>query len=183
MLKYSREKMSLPKGPFETERLILRPLGFSHEPAIWEMFSDPEFVRYVPFGLATDRTAAREKFFDQIKAGERFKFHLGVEWKNPPKADDKTVGFAMFRPTEDGKKMEIGYCVVRRQWGKGLGTEITRVLVGEVAKKMATKKPDLSAKIHPANIGSIKVAEKCGFEVTSQVTEEEVPYLVLHWQG
>ncbi len=175
--------MFLPKGPFKTERLSLLPLGIEHEEALWEMFSDPEFVRYVPFDLATDREAAKEKFYGQINGGERFKFHLGVEWKTSPPKGNKTIGFAMCRPTEDGERMEIGYCVGRKYWGQGLGTEITRVLVNEVAMEMAAKKPDLTAKIHPSNIGSIKVAEKCGFQIIEETSDDTGPTLVLHWQG
>jgi len=175
--------MSLPVGPFETERLILRQFGLEHEPGVWEMFSDPEFVRFVPFELATDREAAREKFYDQIKAGKRFKFHLGVELKDPSGAEDKTIGFAMCRPTEDGEKMEIGYCLIPRQWGKGLGTEITQVVVNEVAREMGAAKHHLLAKIEPENIGSIKVARKCGFKIIEETTLDERPILILHWQG
>ena len=177
--KYSRQKMSLPPGRFETERLILMPLALQHEQALWEMFSDPDFIRYVPFPLATDREASRKLFHNQIKGGERFKFHLGIEWKEPPEGHHKTAGFGMCRPTEDGKKIEIGYCVHPKCWGKGLGSEATAGLVNQVALAMGVPKKDLIAKIMPDNIGSIKVAEKSGFKAFSEETEDGHTALVM----
>jgi ribosomal-protein-alanine N-acetyltransferase len=183
MVKYSRETMPKPKGVFETKRLILQSLDHQHEAGMWEMLSDPEFVRYVPFELATDRAAAKALFEEQINGKERFKFHLSIEWKNPKSGEDPMVGFAMCRPSEDGNWVEFGYCIVRRFWGMGIASEASEALIHQVAKSMGAPIEDLVARIDPDNIASLKVVEKFGFKVTEKIIEDEKPLLVLHWAG
>lgn len=179
MGKYSRQVHLIPRRVFKTGRFTIRPLSEEHEEGMWEMFSDPEFVKYVPFPLQTDREKARETYLAQIREGERFKFHFAVEWRET----GKMAGFAMVRPTGDGKNMEIGYCVTRKDWGKGLGSEITRFLIEEIAPLMGAKKADLLAKIRPENVASIRVAEKCGFKIERQIEEEDGPQLILKYKG
>jgi len=183
MVKYSRKTHRWPDSRFETERFFLCSLGAEHEPGMFEMFSSEDFTRYVPFELFTDREKARTDFLTKIAEGERFKFHLAIEWKVPIDGDHNMAGFAMVRPSEDGAKMEIGYCVVPRFWGRGIGTEATKVLVDVIAPELGGKKEDLVAKIHPENIGSIRLAEKCGFQLMEETCDETGPHLVLHWKG
>lgn len=183
MLRYSQEKHYWQVACYETERFILKPLGARHEPGMFEMFSSADFTRYVPFEQFTDRAAARKDFLEKIAEGKRFKFHLAIEWKVPLEGEHNMAGFGMARPTEDGAHMEIGYCVVPRFWGQGIGTEVTRVLVDIVAPGLGAKKTDMIAKINQDNLGSIRVAEKCGFKVLKHVRDEKDPYLLLTWQG
>lgn len=183
MLKYSRETHRWPKSQFETERFVLRPLAVEHESGMFEMFSSEDFTRYVPFELFTDREEARDDFLKKIAGGERFKFHLAIEWKVPTSGEHNMAGFAMVRAAEDGEHMEIGYCVVPRFWGQGIGTEVTKVLVDVIAPGLGAKREDLIAKINPENLGSIRVAEKCGFKVIGEVMEDENPHLLLRWRG
>lgn len=162
--------MTLPKGPFVGERLRLVPLNESHEPGLWEMFSDAESIRYVPFELATDREKSKSDVLALIAAGERFKFHLGIEWIRPA-LDRGAIGLGMLRPTEDGKALEVGYWIVRRHWGKGLATEAARIIIDQIAPAVGAREKDLIAKIGDGNAGSFVVAEKLGFQKVSSEDE------------
>lgn len=179
--KYPRETFRLPKGPIEFQGLVFRPLGMSHEEAMWKILSDPDFTRHVPFDLATDREAQRKLYTEQINGGIRFRFHFAAEWQEPPSPGDFMPGFVMFRPTEDGKKVEIGYGVARQYWGQGLGGRLISFLVDEMTAKTGVKKRDLVAKIEPGNAASIRAAEKFGFRIRREVQYEGRPLLILHW--
>jgi RimJ/RimL family protein N-acetyltransferase len=69
---------------------------------------------------------------------------------------------------QDGRRY-VGYWIGRKYWGKGLATRALQELAAEV-----TERP-LHAWVAAANVGSIRVLEKCGFmkvdEHTSDVHE------------
>lgn len=176
--------MALPVRAFVTERLRLVPLDETHEEGLWEMFSDNELIAFVPFELETDRKAHGEKFRKQLEECVRFKFHFGIEWRDPDEAgEDGAIGLGMLRPTEDGKAVEIGYCIVRRHWGKGLASEAARALVDQAAPAMRVKRRDLIARILDGNDASFRIAEKLGFARVKNVTEKGRKLWILRYSG
>ena len=65
----------------------------------------------------------------------------------------------------DGKRY-VGYWLGREYWGKGLATRALAELVEELGRP-------LYAEVSTTNIGSIRVLEKCGFEVVGTATEHD----------
>jgi len=65
----------------------------------------------------------------------------------------------------DGKRF-VGYWLGREYWGRGLATEALAELVQELDRP-------LYAEVATTNIGSIRVLEKCGFEVVGSETEQD----------
>lgn len=66
----------------------------------------------------------------------------------------------------DGKNV-VGYWVGREHWGKGIATRAVAELL-----RLVTKRP-LHAHVAKANVASLRVLEKCGFEI---VSESKVPF-------
>jgi RimJ/RimL family protein N-acetyltransferase len=64
----------------------------------------------------------------------------------------------------DGKRY-VGYWLGREFWGQGLATKALAELVQELERP-------LYAEVAATNIGSIRVLEKCGFEVVGSETEQ-----------
>jgi RimJ/RimL family protein N-acetyltransferase len=58
---------------------------------------------------------------------------------------------------EQSGKQLVGYWIDRRAWGRGIATAALTLLIGQV-----TQRP-LYAHVAIANVGSIRVLEKCGF--------------------
>jgi RimJ/RimL family protein N-acetyltransferase len=65
----------------------------------------------------------------------------------------------------DGER-EVGYWLGREFWGKGIATQALSLLLEQV-----TLRP-LVAYVVKHNLASIRVLEKCGFEITSSESEE-----------
>lgn len=61
------------------------------------------------------------------------------------------------------EKLEVGYWIGRRFWGKGIATTALRLFLSEM-----TTRP-LYAQVVNDNIGSIKVLQKCGFTPCGKV--------------
>jgi RimJ/RimL family protein N-acetyltransferase len=81
----------------------------------------------------------------------------------------------------DGKQL-VGYWLGREYWGRGLATRALAELLEEL-----TIRP-LYAEVATANIGSIRVLEKCGFTVVGSETEQteefgELELLVMELVG
>jgi RimJ/RimL family protein N-acetyltransferase len=53
----------------------------------------------------------------------------------------------------------IGYWIAREQWGRGIATRALELLLEEVPRR------PLLARVATHNIGSLRVLERCGFEV------------------
>ena len=67
----------------------------------------------------------------------------------------------------DGRR-EVGYWIARHHWGRGVATAALVAFLGE-----ETTRP-LFAGVLPANLGSLRVLEKCGFAVAGEADDELV---------
>jgi len=78
------------------------------------------------------------------------------------RSDDRVIGHAtLFAFQPKGARAEVGYSVHRDLWGKGVGTEILRVLVRHAFVDRGLRR--LEADIDPRNVGSLRVLERNGF--------------------
>lgn len=65
---------------------------------------------------------------------------------------------------QDGER-EVGYWLGRRYWGKGVATAALSAFLDLVETR------PLYARVAKHNVGSIRVLEKCGFEITGEESE------------
>jgi RimJ/RimL family protein N-acetyltransferase len=82
--------------------------------------------------------------------------------------------------SRDGKRL-VGYWLGREFWGQGLATRALAELIPELERP-------LYAEVATTNIGSIRVLEKCGFQVVGSETEQdetfgEIELLVMRLVG
>ena len=63
-------------------------------------------------------------------------------------------------------KREVGYWIGREHWGKGVATRALRMFLEEQRDR------PLYAHVAKHNVGSIRVLEKCGFEVVGEEKTE-----------
>ncbi len=177
---YSREVMSLPEEPFESERLRLQPMTAGDESALWRMLSSEEVLRFIPLDPAMDRAESRQKSLAEFEEGIRYKFFFAVFWKNPEgDQSEEMIGLEILRPFEDGSAMEIGYWFQEEVWGMGLATEATIAVADHCPDKMNFPKEDIAAIVQVGNHPSKRVLEKTGLEVlqTEQEGDQDIWYL------
>jgi len=64
---------------------------------------------------------------------------------------------------EESGKPEVTYCIGRAHWGKGIATRALTAFLSQVN----TTRP-IYARVAKDNLGSRRVLEKCGFQVTGE---------------
>lgn len=85
------------------------------------------------------------------------------------KEDNKLIGGIGLGFTYDTKDTaRIGFVLGKGEWGKGYATEACMKMI-EFAKDLEVRK--LVAPIHPDNLASIRVLEKCGFQEDAAASE------------
>ncbi|MFF7360551.1 GNAT family N-acetyltransferase [Streptomyces sp. NPDC008125] len=153
----------------------LRPVHPSDLPVFFRHMSDPESHRMAAF-TAEDPT-------DRV--------HFDAHWKRvsaTPGVVTRTVltdGDVVGHVAVYGEpaEREVTYVIDRFFWGRGIATAALRILLEEVAER------PLFARAAADNTGSVRVLEKCGFEVVrgergyANARGEEIDELVLRLAG
>ena len=155
----------------ETERLILRRFEMSDAERLFEIYSDPGTMKFMGRGPDTveDERGAIERHKEIY-----YEAHGYGLWGAVLKSEDKLIGrCGIVRQEIDGDTMEeLSYLLDREYWGHGYATEAAKAVVNLAAGKYQLAR--LIALILPENIGSIRVAEKCGFEFERLLKEFKI---------
>jgi len=134
---------------------VLRDVHDDDIPIFFEQQNDPEAIEMAAF-------PARE--------WEPFVEHWGRIRQDPTLvtktivAEGQVAGNIGSFP-RDGRRL-VGYWLGREFWGRGLATQALAELVEELERP-------LYAEVSTANIGSIRVLEKCGFKVIEKTVEHD----------
>jgi len=146
--------------PFQTPRLILRPLARTDAPRIQEIGTDEVFQQVpeipTPFDAETWVDSKFESAPPEIG-------HVVVE-----KHSEDIIGYCQVAHGVGDKDyyLDIGYWLGRDYWGKGYATEAVRLVLSFVAHNKWTKYP-MFAMVSPDNAASRRVLEKCGFALVA----------------
>ena len=166
--------MSGPSFPavvpiLETERLWLRAhrIGdFVHCAAMW---ADPEVTRYIGGKPATEEEVWA-RFLRYIGHWSLLGFGYWVVEEKATGNFAGEMGFADYKRDLPALKgfPEIGWAIVSQAKGKGYATEGVRAVVawGDAHFGAAPT----ACIIHPENLASIRVAEKCGYRESVATT-------------
>ena len=144
---------------FETERMIVRKLEETDVPALLQILSDPEVMKYSIRGIC-DKDATTQ-FIKWSR--ECYITHEVGPWALIMKDSNILIGFCGVSPEEVEGQYEInlGYRLSRYYWNKGLATEATKAVVSYAFNEKGVK--SIMAIVEPDNIASIRVVEKSGF--------------------
>jgi RimJ/RimL family protein N-acetyltransferase len=124
---------------------------------VFEYGSDPEFCRHLsasPFVSEVEARLFIESLIEANNRGERLYWMIRCDGKIVG-----TIGF-IFGAASKGGKVEIGYGVSRKYWGKGVFSRALRI-IEVVALRM--KKSKLIAGTSDENRRNALALEKCGF--------------------
>jgi RimJ/RimL family protein N-acetyltransferase len=142
------------------------------------MWAEPEVVRYIG-----GRPFTREEVWARLLryAGHWSLLHYGY-WAVEEKATGAfagELGFADFqREIESSLRglPELGYAFRSRTHGKGYATEAARAVLAWGEAHFASKRT--ACLIHPGNLASIRVAEKCGYREFERTSYKGDPTIV-----
>ena len=142
----------------ETPRLIVRRYTMNDANDFFVLNSDAEVMRYI-------RPPKTQKECDAFLA-QNINFYnthcnLG-RWAAYEKKTKKFIGsFAIIPIDEETSNIQIGYALMRSEWGKGFATEL--VQYGKIFFFEKHEANILYALTEELNIASQKVLLKCGF--------------------
>lgn len=158
----------------ETERLIIREFKMEDLDDLQTILGDPKVMEFSLKGAYSREET--EKFLKGcLKRYDENGFGL---YAVVHKEDGCLIGYCGFYIQQvDGEtEYENGYRLAPPYWGKGLATEAAAFTLNYGLEELGFKK--IISIIEPANIGSIKVAEKCGQKLMKETKLGEVPVLI-----
>jgi len=143
----------------ETERLIVRRFALDDAPALTEILSDPEVMKYSVRGVCDE--AATRRFIEWCLAC--YKSHGVGPWALIEKGASELIGFSGVGPemVADAEEVNLGYRLARRYWNMGLASEAATAVLDYVFEKRLFR--SVVVVIEPEHVASLKVAEKAGF--------------------
>jgi RimJ/RimL family protein N-acetyltransferase len=152
-------------------RGLLRDVTEEDLPVFFEQQRDPEAV-----AMAAFPPREREPFFEHWRRIMGDDTLVAKTIVSEGEVVGNVVSFE-----RDGRQL-VGYWLGREFWGRGLATRALAELVEEL-----TVRP-LYAEVATANIGSIRVLEKCGFTLIGSEVEQteefgEIELLVMELVG
>jgi RimJ/RimL family protein N-acetyltransferase len=109
-----------------TDRLLLREYRETDFSDIHEYATDPEVVRYVPFGPNTEDETRNfiHRNLDQQQDPDRKIFGFAIVLKS----EQKIIGGGSLKIFTEGVTT-LGYALNRRYWSKGYATEFARAVL------------------------------------------------------
>ncbi len=152
-----------------TERLFLRHFHILDAEAMYRVFGDAEVMRFGD-GIQTKEWVhawlhtCLERYYQTWGFGP----YAVVEQHNKD-----VIGYCglFFFPDVNGQpEVEIGYRLRRSAWGNGYATEAVRAVRDYAFNTLGIRR--LIAIIDPANLASIRVAEKVGMKYEQHVMLE-----------
>ena len=146
---------SQPRVIVETERLTLRELTFDDSDSLYAVLGDPIAMEHYPAPKTRSET---EGWIEWARASyERNGFGLLAVERS---ADGAFLGDCgpMLQPVEGELVPEIGYHIVRREWGQGYATEAASACRDLVLGPLGFGR--VVSIVSPENLASRRVAEK-----------------------
>jgi len=152
---------------FETPRLRLRALTEGDAPALFEIFRDPDAMRYWsrPPMTSVEEAIALIREIGRQQAAETL-----MQWGIARRADGEVIGSCTLHRIDRGnRRAEIGYIIRRDLWGRGFASEALEALLDHAFRTLKLHR--LEADIDPRNAGSIRLIERLGFALEGRLRQ------------
>jgi RimJ/RimL family protein N-acetyltransferase len=153
--------VSAPKkaDKLRTKRLLLRPFATSDSSAFFDIFSDPEAMRYWS-GEPITRHEEAEKLvrqeLDWAASGSCLNWGVAL-----PESNLLIGKITLFQMSEQNRRAEVGYILDRRHWGKGYMSEVAACVFDHAFDELGLHR--IEADSDPENRASLALLEKFGF--------------------
>ena len=141
------------------DRVSLRPITERDLASLFDIFSNPEVMRYWSSPPLKDLEEARELLGD---IHDKFQRRLYFQWGIARRIDDTLIGTStLFHVEANNHRAEIGYALGRAHWGKGYMQEALTALLGYAFGELKLER--IEADVDPRNEASIRTLERLGF--------------------
>lgn len=145
----------------ETPRLILRRFVIEDASAVFRNWaSDPEVTKYLTWPTHPHIGVTEFVLNDWIASYEKPDFYQwAIEWKE---LSEPIGGISVVECEENTEKLQIGYCIGRTFWGKGIVTEALSAVIAHLFDTTGANR--IEARHDTNNPASGAVMRKCGMQ-------------------
>jgi RimJ/RimL family protein N-acetyltransferase len=158
---------------FETKRLIIRRYAMDDLDDFFRLNGDPEIMQFIR--PAQDYEHSKE-FLQKIIESYLTSPGLG-RWGMISSESMEFIGSFALIPVDHMNKIQIGYSLLKQNWGKGYASEAVKG--GIVYAFNQLKLPEIAGITYPANVSSQKVLLQNGF-LFEKTFEEDGKELFLY---
>jgi len=143
-----------------TSRLILREISAQDVDDFYEIYSNPEVMRYWSTPPLPDKAAASKQI---VEIQDGFRRRQFLKWGITLRADDKLIGsVTLFHPDFTHRRVELGYALGRLYWRQGYMQETLRAVLGYAFDTLNFHR--IEADVDPRNDSSVRTLERLGFQ-------------------
>lgn len=111
--------------PIETPRLLLRRAHHKDIPGLFEIYKDPEVMKFVPVFPAAD-LHDMERIYEE-KWAPCYEVDVGYQYVICEKSTGDIIGYIHI--DTEGEALDLGYGLRRDWWRQGVATEAVRALL------------------------------------------------------
>ena len=150
----------------ETERLLLRLAKVSDAEAVYNNWvSDPQVSKFMRWNTHTSIDETKEWLAATEARGFTDNVH---DWLFVLKETGEPIGSGGVFYNSTCDALELGYCVMRPLWGKGIASEAAKAILQFATEKLGKTK--IYACHAKENMASGKILEKLGFVYTGDTS-------------
>jgi ribosomal-protein-alanine N-acetyltransferase len=149
-----------------TERIVLRHFHVADLDDMAELFADPEVMR---FGAGPQSRDWTREWLKKCLEDYFRKWGFGL-WAVVHQPDRRLIGYCgltLFDDVDGRREIEVGYRLMRRDWGRGLATEAAAAARDYAFGNLGLRR--LIAVIDLENVRSMRVAEKIGLQREKEI--------------
>ncbi len=149
--------MSDPIPTLKTERLSLVPFQRSDAVVLHRIYQTEGVLRYFPDTNPPSLERVQRSVDRNLAHWEQYGYGT---WGIQPVSEAEIVGWAGLQYVPELDNTEVGYLLDRPFWGQGYATEAARLSLQFAFERLGFD--HVIALVHPENIASQRVLEKCG---------------------
>ena len=142
-----------------TKRLTLRPLRVHDTPAIFEMMSDEETMRFWDWPAFRDESTVRDIVAAQVSDMEAGTARYWAVAYSPNASAIGSVDLSEIDAHHS--RAEVGFLFARKVWGKGFAREAMQAVTAHAFDALGIRR--LWARFHTGNAASQRLLESLGF--------------------
>ena len=154
----------------ETTRLLLRRAEQKDaQPMLTNWASDPEVTKYLTWLPHSSPQVSAMVLDDWIKGYEKADFY---QWMIVLKELGEPIGsISVVSQNDQIRKAEIGYCIGKRWWGKGIMTEALQEVMAYLFDEVGMNR--IEARHDSHNPASGAVMKKCGMKYEGTLRQSD----------
>ncbi len=155
---------------FESKRLLYSTWDESDAEQAFRFYGDPEVSKYIGKGTPSSNIDSVKKMIQKLKKHhDEFGY---MPWAIINKKSDKIVGISGLHNFNEEKQPELGFRILRSEWGKGLATEASKACINFGFNHLRMN--NIVARTHLKNHATVRVLEKSGFHLVKEEYLKEI---------